>query len=335
MHKMSVPIIQGGMGVGISMGSLAGAVAAEGGMGVISTANIGFREKDFWSNPQEANCRALEKEIRRAREISDGKGLIAVNAMVATKNFAEMVKVAVKSGIDAVISGAGLPLNLPDLVDDKTLIAPIVSGKRAASLLMRTWKSKHGRSPDFLVVEGSKAGGHLGFKKEELLEGRESKLEDIISDVTSVAMGISVFGAGGIFDSEDIKTIKDRGAAGVQIATRFIATQECDASQGYKDRILSAKSEDVKIITSPVGMPGRALNSPLIKRVSKQLRIAPKRCIDCIITCNPGTTPYCINSALITGFYGDWENGLFFAGSNVGRINEMTTVKDLIKELDR
>ena len=191
MYKMSVPIIQGGMGVGISMGSLAGAVAAEGGMGVISTANIGFREKDFWSNPQEANCRALEKEIRRAREISDGKGLIAVNAMVATKNFAEMVKVAVKSGIDAVISGAGLPLNLPDLVDDKTLIAPIVSGKRAASLLMRTWKSKHGRSPDFLVVEGSKAGGHLGFKKEELLEGRESKLEDIISDVTSVAMGIS------------------------------------------------------------------------------------------------------------------------------------------------
>ena len=127
MYKMSVPIIQGGMGVGISMGSLAGAVAAEGGMGVISTANIGFREKDFWSNPQEANCRALEKEIRRAREISDGKGLIAVNAMVATKNFAEMVKVAVKSGIDAVISGAGLPLNLPDLVDDKTLIAPIVS----------------------------------------------------------------------------------------------------------------------------------------------------------------------------------------------------------------
>ncbi|MDY2959204.1 MAG: nitronate monooxygenase family protein [Hornefia sp.] len=335
MYKMSVPIIQGGMGVGISMGNLAGAVAAEGGMGVISTANIGFREKDFWTNTHEANCRALEKEISKAREIAEGKGMIAINAMVATKNFAEMVRLAVKSGIDAVVSGAGLPLNLPDLVGEKTLIAPIVSSKRAASLLIKTWKNKHGRIPSFIVVEGSKAGGHLGFKKEELLEGKEEELEDIISRVVSVSEGIPVFGAGGVFNSEDIGGIKDRGAVGAQIATRFIATKECDATQGYKDRILSAKEEDVKIIASPVGMPGRALNSPLIQKMERTSQIPPKRCIDCIVTCNPGTTPYCINAALISGFYGDWEKGLFFAGSNVGRINEMTTVKDLIKELDR
>lgn len=333
LDRISSPIIQGGMGVGISLGNLAGAVAREGGVGVISTANVGFRETDFWSNTAAANLRALKKEIARAREIAEGKGVIAINAMVATRNFVEMVKGAVEAGIDAVISGAGLPLNLPEIVTEKVLIAPIVSSRRACKLIMKTWESRKGRKPDFLVVEGSKAGGHLGFKKEELLEGKVQDLNEIVNEVSGLSGGVPVFGAGGVFTADDVRRLQKDGAAGAQIATRFIATEECDATQRYKDRILEAKEEDVVLITSPVGMPGRALRSPIIEKLKLMARIPPKRCMDCIATCNPKTTPYCINAALEAGFYGDWENGLFFSGSNVGRVNRMTTVKELMKEI--
>ena len=183
------------------------------------------------------------------------------------------------------------------------------------------------------MVEGSKAGGHLGFKKEELLNGKTQNLNEIVNEVSGVSEGVPVFGAGGVFTSDDVRTLQKDGAAGAQIATRFIATEECDATQAYKDRILSAKEEDVVLITSPVGMPGRALDSPIIEKLKLAVRIPPKRCMDCIVTCDPKTTPYCINAALEAGFYGDWENGLFFSGSNVGRVSSMTTVKALMKEI--
>ncbi|MEE0554041.1 MAG: nitronate monooxygenase, partial [Clostridia bacterium] len=167
--KWQVPIIQGGMGVGISMGSLAGAVAREGGMGVISTAVIGFREEDAWTHPVEASIRALKEEIRKAREISEGKGAIAINAMVVTTEYKELVNAAIEAGVDAVISGAGLPLELPEIAGDRNvMLAPVVSSGRAARLIGRAWK-RHGRKPDFIVVEGSDAGGHLGFSKDDLL----------------------------------------------------------------------------------------------------------------------------------------------------------------------
>ena len=166
LEKLDFPIIQGGMGIGISLGGLAGAVAREGGMGVISTANIGFREPDFWENPREADKRALEKEIKKARSIAGGKGLLAINAMVATTGFGELVRKAVSCGIDAVISGAGLPLELPELTKGSdVLIAPVVSSGRAAKMLKKIWEKRHGRRPDFFVVEGSQAGGHLGFDR--------------------------------------------------------------------------------------------------------------------------------------------------------------------------
>ena len=334
LEKLDFPIIQGGMGIGISLGGLAGAVAREGGMGVISTANIGFREPDFWENPREADKRALEKEIKKARSIAGGKGLLAINAMVATTGFGELVRKAVSCGIDAVISGAGLPLELPELTKGSdVLIAPVVSSGRAAKMLKKIWETRHGRRPDFFVVEGSQAGGHLGFEQEEVEQGNAKPLLTILKEVVKEAEDIPVFAAGSVFDSKDIRKCLDAGARGVQIATRFIATEECDASEGFKDVILSAKEEDVTILKSPVGMPGRGLKTPLIQKVKDGLRFGPERCIRCIHTCEPKTTLYCINNALIQAFYGNKEEGLFFCGGNVGRVNSMTTVKALMEEL--
>lgn len=334
LDKLTVPVIQGGMGVGISMGNLAGAVAREGGMGVISTANIGFREADFWSDPSAANHRALAAEIEKARQISGGNGLIAINAMVATSNYGEMVRYACECGIDAVISGAGLPLELPELTKDyDVLIAPIVSGSKAAKMMNKVWMQRHGRRPDFFVVEGSQAGGHLGFAQEELETDSAKPLDVLVAEVVKEAGDIPVFAAGSVFDGTDMTKVKASGASGVQIGTRFIATEECDASQKYKDMILAAKAEDVMILKSPVGMPGRGLRTALTQKVADGGKVQPEKCIGCIKMCNPIETPYCISRALIEGFFGNEEEGLFFCGSNVGRINEMTTVAALMKEL--
>lgn len=329
-----MPIIQGGMGVGISMGGLAGAVAREGGMGVISTANIGFREADFRTNTTEADKRALRREIMKAREISEGKGMIAVNVMVATSRFADMVRTAAECGIDAVISGAGLPLELPGLVaEGGHLIAPIVSSGKAARLICRYWNENHDRRPDFIVIEGARAGGHLGFAREELLENRADTLENILKDVMEAAPGIPLFVAGGVFTKEEIEAFIDSGAAGVQMATRFIATAECDASQGFKDVIIGAGEEDVVIIQSPVGMPGRGIRTPLLERTAAGVKTGASHCISCLKSCKRDNAPYCIGDALIAAFSGDLENGLFFCGGRVGEVREMTTVRKLMTEL--
>ncbi len=341
-RELSIPLIQGGMGVGVSLERLAGAVASVGAMGCISTADCGYREPDFQKKPEEANLRALRQEIRDARELSRGRGLLAVNAMVATRQYADAVRTAVDCGIDAVISGAGLPLQLPEYVPEgAALIAPIVSSGRAASLIARVWQQKYQRSPDFVVIEGAEAGGHLGFKEKELLEGKCRSLAEILPEVRRALQPyeemcgrrIPVFCAGGIWDQQDIESIMAQGADGVQMATRFIATEECDASQGYKDVLLAAGAEDVEIIHSPVGMPGRAVRTPLIERLAREGRIAPQHCSRCIVSCDPAKVPYCITHALIEAVKGNREEGLFFCGANVGRLREMTTVPALLKEL--
>ncbi|MGP1569815.1 MAG: NAD(P)H-dependent flavin oxidoreductase [Eubacteriales bacterium] len=330
--KWQVPIIQGGMGVGVSMGSLAGAVAREGGMGVISTALIGFREPDAQKSPLEAAKRALRKEIEKAKEYAQGKGKIAINAMVVTNDYKEMLKEAVSCGIDAIISGAGMPLELPKLVSNtNVMLAPIVSGKRATELIIKAW-SRYNRKPDFIVAEGKDAGGHLGFKGQEVLDGTAPSLEETVKGVVEAAGEIPVFAGGSVFDVSDIKKIISWGAVGAQIATRFIATEECDASYGFKKVILNAKEEDIAIIQSPVGLPGRAIKTPLIAGLDGKMKKI-RNCINCISTCNPAKTPYCISRALIEGFYGNIESGLFFAGANVGKVNEMTTVPKLMAEL--
>lgn len=208
--KMNIPLIQGGMGVGVSLGNLAGHVAKCEAMGVISTAHPGYREEDFESNHREANIRALKKEIKKAQEISKGKGLVAINAMVAIKDYDELIEAALSEKIDAIISGAGLPLRLPELVKDhEVLIAPIVSSGKACKLIMKHWVKKYQRAPDFIVIEGALAGGHLGFKKEDLENQTYQSLEEIFQEVEQVVesfqLNIPIFVAGGIHQRSDVK----------------------------------------------------------------------------------------------------------------------------------
>ncbi len=340
--ELKIPLIQGGMGVGVSLGNLAGHVAKCGALGVISTADTGFMEPDFWKNPIKANIRGLVKEIKKAQEIAKGKGMIAINAMVATTYYAESVIAAVKAGIDCIISGAGLPLDLPKYVKGAdTAIAPIVSSGKAAQVICRMWDKRYQVIPDFIVIEGSEAGGHLGFTKEELLEKKAKPLITILQEVLGIIKPfeekyqkkIPVFVAGGIYDRKDIETCTEAGAAGVQIATRFIATKECDASEAYKQAFLDAREEDIQIVQSPVGMPGRALRTPLITRLEKEKRIAPAKCVSCLHACDRRTTPYCITNALIEAVKGNYEEGLFFCGSNAWKLQEIISVEELMDQL--
>ena len=341
-HELALPILQGGMGVGVSMGGLAGAVAARGGMGTISTADAGYQEPDFDQNPFEANLRALRQEIGKAKEIAKGAGLVAVNAMVATVQYADAVKTAVAAGVDAVVSGAGLPLDLPALVGDSdTAKAPIVSSPRAAKLILKTWDRKYHTTADFLVLEGKDAGGHLGFDEEQLKAGTCPTLEELLPGVLAEVRPyeekyghpIPVFAAGGVYTGADLARLTRLGAAGGQLATRFIATYECDASQGYKDVLLATKADDLTILHSPVGMPGRAVRTPLIEKLERGLRQAPTHCSRCIKTCVPAQTPFCITHALIEAVKGNREEGLFFSGSNVERLDRMVHVRDIMDEL--
>lgn len=342
------PIIQGGMGVGISGYKLAGNVAKEGGIGIISTADIGYREEDFYTNPVEANLRAINKEIDKARAISPN-GIIGINIMCALNNYAEMVREVVKKGIDLIISGAGLPKDLPKYVKGtKTKIAPIISSARGAKLITKLWRTKHDYVPDMIVVEGPDAGGHLGFKLEELGEGENSmpldkrpKLEDITVEVVEemkkvekeTGKKIPVIVAGGIYTKQDIKKFMDLGANGVQMATRFVATKECDADEKYKQAYVNCKKEDIEIVKSPVGMPGRAIRNKFIDTVKSQ---KPKidKCLRCIQTCNVKETPYCITRALINAVKGNIDNALLFCGSNAYRIDKIITVRELMQELN-
>lgn len=336
-------IIQGGMGVGVSLSELAGNVAKEGCMGVISSVNIGYKEKDFLSNPFEANMRALKYHIQKAKEISKGNGLVAVNIMVAVSHYAETVKCAIESGADAIISGAGLPLNLPEYVKGtKALYAPIVSSKKAAELLCKRFLKKYDSIPDFMVIEGYKAGGHLGFSNKDL-EGKTCQdnltilsevLEAIKPYEEKFKRKINIFLGGGIFTGKDMANAVKNGASGVQIGTRFIATEECDASDTFKKVIVDAKESDIKIIKSPVGMPARAVFTPLLQSLEKGKTFFAKKCNNCLKACPKGDKiPYCISRALIEAVKGNREEGLFFCGENASRVSEIVTVKELINEI--
>lgn len=335
------PIIQGGMGVGVSLHKLAGNVSREGGIGVISTADIGYQEEDFNTNPLKANIRAIGKEIKKAREIAGEDKILAVNVMVALKNYADIVRECVKQKIDLIISGAGIPKDLPEYIKGtKTKIAPIVSSLRCCKLIVKHWISKYNYAPDMVVIEGTEAGGHLGFKLEELEEGNKPKLEDIMKDVVeyikevekTTGKEIPVISAGGIWDNKDIEKFLNLGASGVQMATRFVATEECDASEEFKKAYVEASKENIKIIKSPVGMPGRALYNKFIKKVENEKSKITK-CYGCIKTCDVTTTPYCITKALINAVKGNLDEGLIFVGSNVHRIEKIVSVHDLMQEL--
>jgi nitronate monooxygenase len=337
-----VPIIQGGMGVGISMSGLAAAVANQGGIGVIATAGIGMLEPDHHSNFVEASIRALRKEIQKAREKT--KGILGVNIMVALSNFDDMVRTAIEEGIDVIFSGAGLPLNLPQYLStsSRTKLVPIISSGRAASLITRRWLEKYHYAPDAIVVEGPMAGGHLGFKAEQIDDPAYS-LENIIPDVVEkikpfeelIQRPIPVIAAGGIFSGQDIFNIMKLGASGVQMATRFVTTDECDASDEFKKTYIDAKNEDIGIIASPVGLPGRAIINPFLRSV-EQGEKKPFVCpYHCIVTCDYKNSPYCIALALINAKRGFLSRGFAFAGANAFRIKKIISVPELISSLVR
>lgn len=338
--RAEVPVIQGGMGVGVSLSRLAGAVAAAGGVGMISTAQIGFKKPDFMKNPIDCNLEAVKEEIAKAREIAGKKGILGVNIMVVTQEYKSYVKAAVEAGIDLIISGAGLPMELPELVAGYTTkIGPIVSSKKALLVIARYWQKKFNRLPDVVVVEGPQAGGHLGFSKEEIDTLTKESYDEEIAKIIQCAdelgaknnIEIPVVVAGGIYTREDLEHYQSMGAAGVQMATRFVTTEECDASDAYKNAYINAKKEDIVIVKSPVGLPGRAISNEFLKKVEAGERFM-RGCRHCITTCNPKTAPYCITEALINAVEGRLDEGLLFCGSNAYRAEKIETVRSIMEE---
>jgi len=329
-----IPIIQGGMGVGISLSGLSGAVASSGAVGVISSAQIGFADSGFDLNPLKTNLKALANQINLAKEKAK-QGIIGVNIMAVTNKYEEYVKQAVESKADLIISGAGLPINLPDLVkNSKTLIAPIVSSLKAAKVLLTTWERRFQATADFLVVEGPKAGGHLGFKPEQLEqeEDFDPELGRIIDFIKSVEekfkKNIPVIFGGGISDRNSFLHYLNMGCQGIQVATPFVATEECDAHPDYKQAYIDAKKEDICIIKSPVGLPGRAIRNNFIQNIGEGKALG--RCNQCISKCKRPDIPYCISDRLIRAVRGDVKNGLVFCGQNAYRLTEIKTVKEVL-----
>jgi NAD(P)H-dependent flavin oxidoreductase YrpB (nitropropane dioxygenase family) len=342
--EADIPIVQGGMGVGISLSGLASAVANAGGIGVIATAGIGQFEPDWDTNSKKADKRALQKEIRKTKAKTDG--IIGVNIMVALSDFDDLVQCAVEEGANMLFLGAGLPIRLPETLPlDKlgelpTKFVPIVSSAKAAKIIFRSWAKQFDHIPDAVVVEGPLAGGHLGFKKEHI-DNPDYALEKILPEVITAIKpyeelfikSVPVIAAGGIYTGADIHKFMQLGAQGVQMGTRFVATYECDASQEFKDAYLNCKKEDIVIIDSPVGLPGRAIRDKFLERVSSGVK-EPFNCPwKCLKSCDFKNVPYCIALALTNAKKGNMEEGFVFAGANTYRIDKIISVKELIETL--
>lgn len=336
-----LPLIQGGMGVGISLGRLAGTVAKEGGVGLISTAQIGFLEPDFDTNPIEANLRAIGKELKKARKIA-GDGIVGFNIMVATKDYERYVRKAVEEGADIIVSGAGLPTGLPSYAEGgETAIAPIVSTEKSAKVILKFWDRKYHRIPDLLVIEGPHAGGHLGFSNEQLVSyeepgAYEEEVKKIICTVREFeekyGKEIPVVLAGGISDNGKVREAFALGADAVQVATRFVTTEECDADIRYKETHINARKEDIIIVKSPVGMPGRAIKNAFMEKVMRGEKI-PHGCHQCLKHCNPAEIPYCITDALIHAAKGEVSEALLFCGADAYKAERIETVREVIESL--
>ncbi len=342
--KAEIPIVQGGMGVGISGARLATAVADAGGIGVISAVGIGFEEPDFFTDFDEANRRALRKKLRKARQGTNG--LLGVNIMVALTDYDAMVDIAIEEKMDFLFLGAGLPIKFPEKFNREkfrncdTKFVPIVSSAKAAELIFKVWAKKFDHIPDAVVVEGPRAGGHLGFKSEQIFDpgySLEKILKSVVESLKSFekefGKEVPVIAAGGIYTGADIHRMFLLGAKGVQLGTRFVATHECDADEKFKQAYLQARKEDIRIIRSPVGLPGRAIYNKFLADVEDGYK-HPVNCpCKCLRTCDYNTAPYCIALALTQAKKGLFKSGFAFAGDNVWRVNEIISVKELIYTL--
>jgi nitronate monooxygenase len=334
--EISPAIIQGGMGVRVSRANLAAAVANAGCVGVIASAGLGQFEDFSGSEFSRVNEEALRYEIRKAKCLSNGT--IGVNIMVALSDYENLVKAAVEEDVDLIISGAGLPLNLPAYLNGKDIqLIPVVSSVRTLKIICKRWKGRFNKVPDAVVVEGPQAGGHLGYSYQDIISNTVTKLEQLVQEVVEFAdsfdPAIPVIAAGGIYDGNDMARFLNLGASGVQMATRFVCTDECDAHENFKQAYLDAGSDDITIIESPVGLPGKVINNAFVEKI-KQGKTIPFRCMyQCLRTCDPQKAPYCIAKVLADAAEGKLEESFAFAGSNAYRCNEIIPVRLLIERL--
>ncbi len=334
-----IPIVQGGMGVRVSLSSLVSAVANEGGIGTIASVGLGDLQVSA-DEFEKVSREALINEIHKAKSKTNGH--IAVNVMAALSNADDLIKAAVNEGIKLIVVGAGLPLRLPRLVEDDSVnLLPIVSSGRAARLILSSWDKRYGRTADGVVLEGPLAGGHVGFSIEQLKQSEAYSLDILLPEVLEAIKAyedkysrkIPVIAAGGIFTGKDIARMLSKGASGVQMGTRFVCTEECDVSREFKQAYLEAKKEDMTIIQSPVGMPGRAIRNKFLKDLEIKGRMKIRCPYRCLSACKVSEARYCIALALVNAYFGDVDHGLIFAGENAYRINKIVTVKELIAEL--
>lgn len=334
-----IPIIQGGMGVRVSLSSLAAAVAEEGAIGTISSIGLGDIEASKLEY-EKTSREALEREIRKAKSMTAGH--LAVNFMGVLSNVDDLILAAVREGIKIIVYGAGLPAKLPGLIEDTSVnLVPIVSSARVSELILRSWEKRFERTADALILEGPLAGGHLGFSMEQLEHPEDYSLEKLLPEILEAikpfedrfGKKIPVITGGGIFTGGDIARMLSLGASGVQIATRFVCTRECGVSQEFKQSYLEAKEEDIVIIKSPVGMPGRAIRNKFLKDLEIQGRIPIKCDYRCLSVCKVSEAKYCIAQALVNSYFGDVDHGLIFCGQNAYRVDKIVTVKELISEL--
>lgn len=348
-YEIKYPIIQGGMGVGISWDRLAGTVSLEGGLGVISGVGTGYYQSDDFhiktvkDKPVDVmnfySKEGLTSIIKNARKIC-GDAPLACNILYACNDYGRIVKDACEAGINIIITGAGIPTNMPEFTKDfpDVALVPIVSSARALKLICKKWK-RYGKLPDAVIVEGPKSGGHQGFTYEQCFE-EEFQLENIIQPVIDEAKNWGeppIIAAGGIWDKSDIDKFLSMGCSGVQMATRFIGTYECDAAPELKKVLLDAKEDDIKLVKSPVGLPARAVQTNLQKSLEE--KTAPKvACIsNCVAPCNRGKEAkivgYCIADRLGAAYKGDLDTGLFFTGSNGYKLNKIISVHELMEKL--
>jgi len=329
------PIIQGGMGVRVSASRLVSAVSAEGALGVIATVGLGEELLDMTPDyPKRAEL-GLREQIRNTKMNTSNP--FGVNVMCALTNYDNLVQTSVSEGVAAIISGAGLPMRLPGLVSDPHVkLIPIVSSARAAGLICKTWQRRFSRLPDAIVVEGPLAGGHLGFSHEQIEELETLELERLVSDVLEVARqhgNIPVVAAGGVYDGNDIARFLRLGAAGVQMATRFVCTHECDAADAYKQAYINCRREDIVVIHSPVGMPARVIKNDFVERALRGEKVTFGCPYHCLQTCEPSVAGYCIAQALLASYRGQMDKGYAMCGANAWRCNKIVSVHELVQEL--
>lgn len=349
-HTIEYPIVQGGMGLGISWDKLAGIVSLEGGLGVISSVGTGYYNQSHYSK-KNINTRPFETDnfyskealsaiVKNARKICGSKPL-AMNILYAINDYERVIKDSCEAGVDIIITGAGLPTNMPEFTADYPDVAlvPIVSSAKALKIICKRWTQRYNRLPDAIVVEGPLSGGHQGFTYEQCSQ-EEYQLENLIAPILEeikVWGDFPLIAAGGVWDHNDILKMISLGAQGVQMGTRFIGTHECDADQNFKEVILHSTKEDIQLFKSPVGYPARGVKTNLIQMVEKR-EGPPIRCIsNCVSPCHRGqeakAVGYCIADRLSDAYLGKVETGLFFTGANGYKLNEIISVKELMVKL--